>query len=222
MIQWLWLAGVASALVACETDHLLAKLAVPAFCAAAVLVAASPGRKQSQALPVILAFAFSMAGDFFLSNRAGRITWFLAGIGAYLLAHVGYLTYCLGNGRLHGRTLAVTLAAVMGFYALMLVQHLSDPRLLLAVGAYALVSCASLAAAAGLRQSLSSKSRFILGISLLVFSDAVIGLVEFCRLRNWSWLILPTYYLALLLIALGVIQSLKKRPTASETLANVG
>ena len=212
MIHWLWLGGVASALAACETHHLSAKLAVPACCAAAVFLAGRSTRRTFEVLPIAIAFACSIAGDFFLSNRAGRTTWFLAGIAAYLAAHLGYITYSLGHGRLHRPTLVTAFLAIMGFYALVLLKRLPDPRLLLAVGAYALVSCASLAVAAGLRLPRPPKSRFVLGIGLLLSSDTVIALVEFCHWRGWGWFILPTYYLALLLIAQGVVQSLNKRP----------
>ena len=212
-VYGLWLAGLVSALVALATGNLPAKLAVPVWCALALGVQTSrcPAHLREVA-PVIFAFICSLVGDYFLSSRAGRLSWFLAGIGAFLAAHLGYLAYALAHGRFHRPTLLAALAAIVAYYALALAPSVPDSRLSLAVLAYAVVSCASLAAAAGLRQPAPAKACFVGGISLLVFSDTVISLVEFCHWRRLGWLILPTYYLALLLITAGVLQAGRPLP----------
>ena len=209
----LWFAGLVSALVALATGNLLAKLAIPIWCALALGVRASrcPAHLREVA-PVIFALICSLVGDYFLSSRAGRLSWFLAGIAAFLGAHLGYLTYALSHGRLHRPTLVAALAAILAYYVLALAPNVPESRLSLAVLAYAIVSCTSLAAAAGLRQPVPAKACFVGGIGLLVFSDTVISLVEFCHWRGLGRLILPTYYLALLLITVGVLQAGRTLP----------
>lgn len=210
--RWLLLAGLASGLVALATGHLLAKLAVPFCCALAL--AAQAGAQPAPwrvVAPVIVALAFALVGDFFLSSRAGRVSWFVAGITAYLVAHLGYLTFALRHGRLHRVTLVFALLAILAYYGLALAPRLSNVSLSVSVLAYSVVSVVSLAAAIGLHQRAAVKSCFVAGISLLVFSDTAISFSEFCRWRAWNGLILPTYYLALLLIATGVLEAARPR-----------
>lgn len=71
--------------------------------------------------------------------------------------------------------------------------------------AYLVVSCASLAAATGLRNPPEERLWFQTGIALIVFSDTIIGLSEFGNVKALSWLILPTYYLALVCITLSCL-----------------
>lgn len=209
----LLLAGLGSGLVALATGHLLAKLAVPFCCALAL--AAQAGAQPTQwrvVAPVIVALAFASVGDFFLSSRAGRVSWFVAGIAAYLVAHLGYLTFALRHGRLHRVTLVVALLAILAYYGLALAPRLSNVALSVSVLAYSIVSGVSLAAATGLRERAAAKACFVAGISLLIFSDTVISFSEFCDWRAWNGLILPTYYLALLLITAGVLEATRPRP----------
>jgi len=78
------------------------KAAVPGSCALILLFLF---RQRIKSLPdiwfILAAFLFSMAGDWYLSNKGDSFMMFSAGIGLYLLAHVGYLWFALLNGRLH-------------------------------------------------------------------------------------------------------------------------
>lgn len=198
-------AAVASAL-ALQTGQLIWKLTVPAACAVA-LVGQCPGNRLRWRTigPVILAFAFAMVGDAFLSTRAGRVSWFIFGIAAYFISHLGYVAYALPLGRLHWATLVLAASAFLAYVGLKLGPQVPEPALRAAVVAYGLVSCVSLAAAVGLRQPAVSKGLFIVGIGLLVFSDTLISFNEFLRYRAWNDWILPTYYLALMAIAGAVL-----------------
>ncbi|TFH22539.1 MAG: hypothetical protein E4H10_13615, partial [Bacteroidia bacterium] len=72
------------------------KAAVPGSCA---LILAFLNRHRIKTMPdlwfVCAAFLFSMAGDWFLSNKGDSFIMFSSGIGLYLLAHVGYLWFAL-------------------------------------------------------------------------------------------------------------------------------
>ena len=50
---------------------------------------------------IIMAFIFSIIGDWFLSNKGDSFLMFSAGIGLYFIAHAGYLGYALKNGTIH-------------------------------------------------------------------------------------------------------------------------
>jgi hypothetical protein len=199
-------AAALASLLALKTGQLGWKLAVPTACALALLTARPrPGPDRAAIWPVVVAFGFALVGDAFLSTRAGRVGWFVAGIAAYFVSHVGYVTYALPRGRLNRPTLGLALAAFLSYALLRLGRHVPDPVLLGAVIAYGLVSCLSLAAAVGLRQPALPKTLFIAGIGLLIFSDTLISFNEFLRYRAWNGWILPTYYLALLAVTGAVL-----------------
>jgi hypothetical protein len=209
-------AALVASVLALETGQLVWKLTVPIACAAALIGQGPRDRRHWRTIgPVVLAFAFAAVGDAFLSTRAGRVSWFIAGIAAYFVSHLGYLAYALRLGRLHWPTLALAASAFLAYTGLKLGAQVPEPTLRAAVVAYGLVSCVSLAAAVGLRQPALSKGLFIVGIGLLVFSDTLISFNEFLRYRAWNGWILPTYYLALLAIA-GAVLTRRERGDASQ------
>lgn len=208
------LAACAASGFALQTSQLGWKLAVPAACAVALIGQAGGSVCARREIgPVVVAFAFAMVGDALLSLRAGRVSWFIAGIAAYFVAHLGYLAYALPRGRPHRLTLVLGLTAFVAYVVLKLGRHVPEPALRGAVVAYGVVSCVSLAAAVGLRQPRLSKTLFIAGIGLLVFSDTLISFNEFLGNRAWNGWILPTYYLALIAIA-GSLLTRRTNPPA--------
>lgn len=201
----LLLGAALASLLALFTHRLEFKLAVPAFCALSLL--RWPPRSWPRGAGWVLgAFAFAALGDYFLSTRGGVSGRFVAGIGAYLVSHLGYIAYALSQGRFQGRVLAGGLVLFLPYYGLALFPAIAEPVLRTAVLAYLLVSCASLAAAAGLRASHPARWAFLAGISLIVFSDTLISLKEFLHFSALNRLILPTYYLALIAIAFALIR----------------
>ena len=87
-------------ILAVQTDILLYKVGVPAVCG--LILLAHLLRTPSQSWPtlsVVAAFLFSMLGDYFLSNKGGNDSYSLFGIGAYFVAHIGYLGFALAQGK---------------------------------------------------------------------------------------------------------------------------
>lgn len=154
---------------------------------------------------VIWAFGMSMLGDWFLSNREGNAHYFEAGIGAFFLAHLGYLGYAVMNGRIRFDALAFLLLVFLPYFGLALAPHMGSAVLGGAVLAYLLISCLALAAALGLRQPLGIRLFYVAGIGSIVLSDTVISFSEFLQFRVLNFLILPTYYLAHLLITYSIL-----------------
>lgn len=142
------------------------------------------------------AFLFSIAGDWFLSNRNGETSRFIMGIALFFLAHVGYLTFALMNGRLNRLLTLIILAAYLGFYFFMLSPGIEDKTLKVAALCYLLISCFSLGAALGMKGNSAFRWLYIFGIVLVLFSDTIIALREFVKYKELDFLILPTYYLA--------------------------
>lgn len=213
-MPWLALFGAAvAAVLALRTGALGWKLAVPAGGVLA-LVASTRGAPAArrEVAPVLIAFGFAAVGDAFLSLRSGRVSWFIAGIAAYLASHLGYLAYAVPRGRVHRLTLVLLLAAFLAYVGLTLGRRVPHPLLLSAVVLYGVISCVSLAAAVGLRQPPWSRALFIGGIGLIFFSDTLISFNEFLQYRAWNRWILPTYYLALLALTASVLTR-KRRPT---------
>lgn len=155
---------------------------------------------------IILAFVFSIIGDWFLSNKGDSFLMFAAGIGLYFLAHAGYLVYALKNGTLHQVFTGIVLLVYLVFFILVLWPAIEEPVLLAAVLIYLLISCISVGAAVGIRASANEKWSFIAGIILILFSDTIISFKEFTAYQELNYLILPTYYAAHLLITFALVK----------------
>jgi uncharacterized membrane protein YhhN len=181
--------------------------AVPGSCA---IILAILFRKQLKTVPdiwfVIAAFLFSIAGDWFLSNKGDSFMMFSAGIGLYLLAHVGYLWFALKNGRLHTLFTIVLLAGYLLFFFVKLYPAMDDTILLIAVLLYLLISCFSLGAAFGIKLPPVIKWSYFAGVILVLLSDSIIALNEFTSYGALNFLILPTYYAAHMSITFALIR----------------
>jgi len=183
------------------------KAAVPGSCAIILLFLY---RKQLKAMPdiwfVIAAFLFSIAGDWFLSNKGDSFMMFSAGIGLYLFAHAGYLWFALRNGRMAKLFTIVLLAGYLMFFFVKLYPALDDTILLLAVLLYLLISCFSLGAAFGIKLTPIVKWGYFAGVTLVLLSDTIIALNEFTSYGALNFLILPTYYTAHMSITFALIK----------------
>jgi uncharacterized membrane protein YhhN len=187
------------------------KAAVPGSCAIILVLLL---RKQLKATPdiwfVVAAFLFSIAGDWFLSNKGENFMMFSAGIGLYLFAHVGYLWFALRNGRMHKLFTVVLLTAYLLFFFMKLYPALDDTILLVAVLLYLLISCFSLGAAFGIKLTPIVKWIYFAGVTLVLLSDTIIALNEFTSYGALNFLILPTYYAAHMSITFALIRRMKK------------
>lgn len=154
---------------------------------------------------IIAAFIFSIAGDWFLSNRHGDNKMFIAGIALFFVAHLGYLSFALMNGRLNRTLTVILLAGYLIFFGLNLYPSIDDKALLFAVFVYMLISCISLGAAGGIKAAPVVKWVYFFGISMVLFSDTIIAFREFTAYDQLSYLILPTYYLAQISVTLSIM-----------------
>jgi uncharacterized membrane protein YhhN len=189
------------------TGRLPFKLGVPGLCALILLahVRRFPPARRREIWAVVGAFAMSMVGDYFLSSRRGHPRFFEAGILTFLFAHLGYLRYALLNGSLHRLALILLLMGFIPYFGLALSPVIGSPVIWVAVLLYLLVSCVSLAAAAGLKQPTQVRGFYVAGIGFVVFSDTIISFNEFLHYRALDGWILPTYYLAQLAVTSSVL-----------------
>jgi len=104
-------------------------------------------------LAIFGAFLLSIAGDWFLSNRHGEVVMFMSGIALFFLAHIGYLSFALMNGRLNRIYTLLILGIYLVFFFQMLYPGIQDKTLKMAVLFYLLISCFSLGAAIGISES---------------------------------------------------------------------
>jgi uncharacterized membrane protein YhhN len=201
--KWLLVIPLGLAIAAVLTGGLMVKLGVALGCAGILLWTGLQSR-QTEAADlgwVIAALALSAGGDWFLSNRGQRESYFLVGIGLFFGAHIGFLKFCWRRGRANRITLGSLLGAYLPYYWFWLRPAIPSSPLKAAVLAYLLISCLALSVACGLRVRPVVKVGFVLGIGLLVFSDTLISMNEFLKWRQGNRLILPTYYLAHLCIS---------------------
>lgn len=183
------------------------KAAVPGSCVIILLLMFRNRLKTSRdTWFIIAAFLFSIAGDWFLSNKGENFMMFSAGIGLYFLAHVGYLWFAMRNGRVHKLFTIVIVAGFLVFFYLKLLPGIDDTVLLNAVLLYLLISCFSLGAAFGISLSPVARWSYFAGITLILFSDTIIALNEFASYSAMNILILPTYYAAHMSITFSLIR----------------
>ena len=69
---------------------------------------------------IILAFLFSIAGDWFLSNMNENANWFVIGIALFIVAHIGYLLFALLNGKVKWLFTTILVVAFLVFYFVVL------------------------------------------------------------------------------------------------------
>lgn len=155
---------------------------------------------------VLVAFVFSIIGDWFMSHKGSSFVLFSSGVGAFFLAHVGFLVFALKNGRIKKVFTAVVLAVYLVFFAFWLYPAIESTLLLVSVLLYLLISCISLGAALGINTSPVVRWGFFIGIALLFFSDTIIAFREFASLPQLSFLILPTYFASHIFVTFALIQ----------------
>lgn len=199
------------AIAANETGYLPFKMGVPVVCALLLVTFFRDRlRQRPDVWYVIAAFVFSAIGDYFLSNKHGSESYFVIGIAAFFIAHLGYLGFSLRHGKLHRVAMFVLLGAYVPYFVFLLKPAIPDPILFTAVLLYLLVSCVGLAAALGLRLSPMGKWLYVFGILMIVVSDTFISFNEFLKYRAFNAWILPTYYLAHLTVTAAVLTTERK------------
>ena len=157
---------------------------------------------------VILAFLFSIAGDWFLSHKNGDPMMFSKGIALFFLAHIGYLMFALWNGTIKWLFTSMVLAVFLVYFFTMLYPTFSDNVLMIASLVYLFISCFSFGASVGIKGDAVVKWTYVFGIFLIVFSDTIISLTDFLGYKALDFLILPTYYLAHIVITYSLIRKM--------------
>jgi len=154
---------------------------------------------------VMLAFALSIAGDWYLTTRHGRQSRFLISILLYSMAHGCYLAFSLMNGRFRWKTTTALTSVFLIFYFINLNPAIHSPALKVGVIVYTIMSCVSLGGAASTQLTPWTKWLYVAGIAMLVISDTLLGLKEFASCQKVHFLILPNYYFGQICITAAVM-----------------
>lgn len=141
-----------------------------------------------------------------LGHQKGHPERFVYGIFLFLIAHIGYLVFCLKKGRINRVVLAILLLIYLPFFIFFLYPAIGVNTLLLATFLYLVFSCLTLSASAGLKMDALSKLFFILGVISFVLSDTLIAFNVFLNESRLYFLMMPGYYLSHIFIALAIIQ----------------
>ncbi|KAB8155201.1 lysoplasmalogenase [Kordia sp. TARA_039_SRF] len=168
-------------------------------------------------ITTILALLFSLFGDsllMFVSNDEG---FFIAGLVAFLLAHVMYILVFLRdyNGK---KVNALPLIALLLAYAAGLFWYIKDGLgdLLIPVLVYMTVIL-TMAVTAYMRKGMVSQQGFkfvFIGAVFFVLSDSLLAINKFYEALPYSNLsIMTTYAAAQFLIVLGIIKSYQNSTT---------
>ncbi|NCP06231.1 MAG: lysoplasmalogenase [Flavobacteriales bacterium] len=155
---------------------------------------------------IIIAFLFSIAGDWYLSHKNGNPIMFSKGIALFFLAHLGYLAFALLNGKVKWLLTSAVLIVFLVYFFVILYPTFSDKVLMIASLIYLLISCLSFGASFGVQGDSVVKWTYVFGVFLILFSDTMISLTEFLKYPQLDFLILPTYYLAHIVITFSIIR----------------
>lgn len=152
---------------------------------------------------IVLAMAFSMAGDFM-----GAYGSFILQMGFFALAHVMLVTYFIGRLRRQGQccrrwilpAVAAALCAALAAFALhCIIPHAPAGVIRTGCAIYALLICTMFGCAILQRDPL-----FAIGAALFLFSDMILSWNKFVTPVDGSkWLIMVPYYGGQLLLWLG-------------------
>jgi uncharacterized membrane protein YhhN len=150
----------------------------------------------------VFALVLSLLGDVLLMLPSDR---FVAGLGAFLLAHLAYVGGFVDNGLDLTRVVvgAIAVAVVVGPIGVRIVRgaRVQDRALAVPVALYIAVISAMIVCAAG-----SGRAVAIAGAALFAFSDSVIGWTRFvASMRHASVVIMVTYHLGQALLVLALL-----------------
>jgi uncharacterized membrane protein YhhN len=157
---------------------------------------------------ILLALLLSLAGDVLLLSE--RSSAFLAGLGAFLLAHLAFATaFAVHGASLTVVAIAACLVTVVGFVVLRWLWPRLPASFRLPVIAYVIAILAMCSFALG---HASSSGRWLVAAGAIVFaaSDFAVAREKFVQpsLDNKAWG-LPAYYSAQLMLAWSVSGALQ-------------
>lgn len=169
--------------------------------------------------PVMAAALFiSFIGDYFMAHKGKNEVKYLLGIAGFFLGHVVFILHSMlyipfaAHEAFFLETTPRTLffreglltSAVLALwftpYLLLRVIKKVPKLLRIPVMLYTFISIAGLSAAV-----MTGNWIYVLGIAMLLFSDTMIAESDFAGNRKVSPLILPTYYLCHILVALSAL-----------------
>lgn len=157
---------------------------------------------------MVIGLCVSVIGDFFMAHKAGRTSWYLAGIGGFFVAHVCFVVYAAGRFVPSTRILtagAALLCIVAWYFAQRVLPKVESAPMRVAVALYACVSFVSLLLAAGLGAGELERLLYAVGIACIVGSDTMIAENDFVGNKNWGGYIMPTYYLCHIFVAASAV-----------------
>lgn len=152
--------------------------------------------------PVMAAALFvSFIGDWFMSHKGSNEMLYLCGIAGFFIAHALFIVHARSRASFSKTALicGLLLVACIGAY---MVSRLPKFPSMLRIPAvlYALISIAGFSYAISTGNIL-----YAIGIASLLFSDLMIAESDFIGNPNTHALILPTYYLSHILVALSAM-----------------
>ena len=183
---------------------------IPALSAVAFILLLRP--------PTLFTILLAAALVFCMFGDVGMEVDLVPGIGMFLIAHILYTTNFLWQASVVGLTL-VPLAVFAGFlvvgvvYVFMLIRYLRasgpeiPPFILRAGTLYFIIIAATLSASFLLWQTSGALLGYlpVIGALFFIISDSFIGINEFRhKISHHEFYIMPTYYLAIFLLSLGV------------------
>jgi hypothetical protein len=198
-------------------------LIVPAFCAymgnaqgkyawnvgvtlgCAILLLLSEFRAASYCM--IAGLLASLAGDYFMGHRYGKMIRYVYGISGFFVAHIFFVLYGAKGFALRPWAIVLGIVLLAGYSVYLkarILPHVREMPLRIAITCYMLVSVLALFFALSMQGTVFERILYILGIACIVFSDTVIGETDFVGTQGIAKLIMPTYYACHILITASV------------------
>lgn len=204
LLAWaVLIAGALCGVLRCIKGTYFFSALVSALCGCAVLL--SGGVVHN--LPIAAGLFVSIAADWFLAHQKGHPERFLYGVVGFFIAHCLFGAHALMRFAFNMPAVIVAAALLVCYiiYMARRVLHRVDKALRVPVVMYMLVSLGSLYAAMSMAAAGAEKALYIAGIASILFSDTMIAENEFVGVKAAGRLVLPTYYLCHVLIALSIM-----------------
>ena len=162
------------------------------------------------ALPVIVCFALSILGDYFMGHHNNSNRYYIFGMCTFFLAHVALVWYSYNkmDYAVWQLVLCGVLAIGYGIYlAMRIMPKVNDHVIRVAIIAYASISVIALTMGISLNVPMLQRVLYALGVASIVFSDTLICESDFVGNQRPARLIMPTYFLCHILITASLLVS---------------
>lgn len=196
-------AAALCAVLRCAMGKYVFSACTTILCACAVAASGQVGAKAA----LIAGLCISVAADWFLAHQKEGGNRFLYGVMGFFAAHCMFAWYALMRFSYNTYALYAALALLVVYILYMALRMLpkTEKGMRIPLSLYVFISIVSAYCAMSMGAGVIEKIVYVVGIFAILFSDTMIGEDEFLGHKAAGKLVLPTYYICHLCLALSAV-----------------